>query len=218
MPTVPTNDNAPANGDGNGPRPSSEQMIMAAATMYRQGRLTQDQQPTQATDTEQASQQLHDPTGQSFTGAGIAPGTPEAKEALQAYHDIGETGQRFTPEGKRRSEKVEDYRESSSLAPLATAEYWRGKITKITQGQNPTFPWQQPGSTLAKQAGIGDIERASTQASLSKEEWTQQTQALSKYIDVMERSDKSVKLDPELRKHVDEAKDQLEYLKKRRYL
>lgn len=136
MPTV------PGNGNGNGgQRPTPEYMMMAAATMFKNGNLTVEQQ--------KARQEA----GQEYT------------ETIQAMGDIGNLGQKFSAEGKTRSQDVEDVRDTGQIGQADRAadvslQKMKGvpvayEMRKMQAGQTKKAPTQ-----MAKDLGYEDIDAA----------------------------------------------------------
>lgn len=184
MPTVPTNDNnqpSPVGGGngGNG-KPSDAYMLMAAATMYRQGRLTEDQQPTfdNMTNTERAARGIPPQGAQGEEYGDIPADMPKTAADIKAISSGIKTGDTSQ---QRRSEDVEDKRARGA------ADYVQSQADLLLARQKAQ-PYSQPTaedvqrtsmagtrkgsrSVMAKQLGIRDIDAFSDfiDAQLAKE-------------------------------------------------
>lgn len=140
---------SPSNGNGDRQRPDATYVMMAAATMFKNGNLTEEQK--------QARQEVG----------------PEYTETLKAMGDIGGLGQGFTAEGKTRSENVEDVRQTGQIGQAdRAADVSLGRIkgqgvgyelTKMTAGRTKIAP-----SVMAKQLGYEDIDRAADAAAANR--------------------------------------------------
>lgn len=154
------------------PRPSGAYVMMAAATMFKNGNLTEEQRAgaSQAGGVQSHSETAGDLDVDAVHGFPTPDQRKARKEAgdeltqsLLSTGEIGRIGQKFTAEGKRRSENVEDVRQSS----LAD-KYQREADVAMQKVQGKpainaaltSMMGKKAQSEMARQLGYEDVEPA----------------------------------------------------------